>query len=182
MRRFAGVLASLALLGCSGDNPVYGICTVGDVVPDPSEVVIVSPSLQCYRPGGPPKFDSMGNPIPSPPIASGPCPSSTCLKVPLSNPMPPSGTVYPGGVFGLSTIECNADSDCFAEVPCVSGFTCSVAMTVGPECCKRFCICKDYVGPAAIAEPASCDPALPANSCCNLLGRTGNTAYPACGP
>ena len=41
----------------------------------------------------------------------------------------------------------SSDDDCdrVPESPCITGFTCGVAVTVGPFCCRKFCICKDYV-------------------------------------
>ena len=89
------------------------------------------------------------------------CVSRTCLRVPLGRELPP-GSVYPAGNSGLCTAECSADSDCdrVPESPCTLGFTCGVAVTVGPFCCKKFCICKDYVvipDTGELAEPMACD-------------------------
>ena len=55
--------------------------------------------------------------------------------------------MYPEGNNGLCTAECESDDDCdrVPESPCKTGFTCGVAVTVGPFCCKKFCICKDYI-------------------------------------
>jgi len=148
----------LAVAACTG-NPVGRICDLGTTQPDPSEVVVASPSLDCV--------------------------SRTCLKVPLSNPTPPKNSMYPNGTNGLCTAECSANEDCdrVPESPCVSGFTCGVAVTVGPFCCKKFCICKDYVvvpESGTIPAPMACDASNAANACCNLSGRTGNAQYPLC--
>jgi hypothetical protein len=65
----------------------------------------------------------------------------------------------------------------------VNGFTCGVAVTVGPFCCEKFCICNDYVvvpDTGSLAEPMACDASNAANACCNLSGRTGNADYPLC--
>ena len=58
-----------------------------------------------------------------------------------------TGSTYPEGNNGLCTAECESDSDCdrVPESPCMTGFTCGVAVTVGPFCCRKFCICKDYI-------------------------------------
>jgi hypothetical protein len=141
-----------AMIACSG-TPVGRICDLGTAMPDPSEVVIASPSLDCV--------------------------SRECLKVPLTNPTPPKGSMYPGGTNGLCSARCETSDDCekVPESPCVSGFTCGIAVTVGPFCCQKFCICKDYVvvpDTGQIPPPMACDPSNAANTCCNLDGR------PAC--
>ncbi len=145
------------LVGCSGD-PVGRICDLGTATPAPSEVVVASPSLDCV--------------------------SRTCLRVPLSAELPP-GSSYPAGAAGLCTAECTADEDCdrVPESPCVTGFTCGIAVTVGPFCCRKFCICKDYVvipEEGQLETPAACDPDNADNACCNLPGRTGDSDYPLC--
>jgi hypothetical protein len=150
--------AVAATIGACTSNPVGRICDLGSETPAPSEVVVASPSLDCV--------------------------SRTCLREPLGRELPP-GSVYPAGNSGLCTAECSADSDCdrVPESPCTLGFTCGVAVTVGPFCCKKFCICKDYVvipDTGQLAEPMACDEANASNACCNLSGRTGNSQYPLC--
>lgn len=143
--------------GCS-DNPVGRICDLGTATPQANEVVVASPSLDCV--------------------------SRTCLRVPQSRELPP-GSVPPGGNSGLCTAECSSDADCdrVPESPCITGFTCGIAVTVGPFCCRNFCICKDYIvipESGQLATPKACDPADSQNACCNLDGRAGNPAYPLC--
>lgn len=147
----------LALAACGGE-PVGRICDLGAQSPQPSEVVVASPSLDCV--------------------------SRTCLRVPAARELPP-GSSFPSGNNGLCTAECIADEDCerVAESPCITGFTCGIAVTVGPFCCKKVCICKDYVvvpESGQLATPAQCDPGNAENACCNLEGRVGNPAYPRC--
>lgn len=148
----------LALLfGCSGD-PVGRICDLGTALPAPSEVVVASPSLDCV--------------------------SRTCLRVPQSKELPP-GSAYPEGAAGLCTSQCETEEDCdrVPESPCVTGFTCGIAVTVGPFCCQKFCICKDYVvipEDGQLDTPAACDPNDDNNACCNLPGRAGNSQYSLC--
>jgi hypothetical protein len=150
-------IASLSLAGCS-DNPVGRKCDLGVENPSSNEAVVGSPSLDCS--------------------------SRTCLKVPVD-----SGKELPDGFqqlqpnVGMCTAECSADEDCdkVSESPCVTGFTCGIPLTVGPFCCKKMCICKDYVilpDSGKLPTPMACDPAIAANSCCNLDGRPGN--YPNC--
>lgn len=127
-------------------------------MPEATEVVVASPSLDCV--------------------------SRTCLRKPPERELPP-GSSFPGGNNGLCTAECAADDDCdrVPESPCVLGFTCGVAVTVGPFCCRKFCICKDYVvipDSGQLATPKACDAANADNTCCNLSGRNNNAAYPLC--
>ncbi|MGE0871217.1 MAG: hypothetical protein AB7P03_21815 [Kofleriaceae bacterium] len=144
--------------GCT-DNPVGRICDLGTDMPVATEVVVASPSLDCV--------------------------TRTCLRVPLSRELP-EGSSFPMGNNGLCTAECSEDSDCdrVPESPCTGGFTCGVAVTVGPFCCRKFCICKDYVvvpESGQLATPLACDAGNPNNACCNLSGRVGNAqAYPLC--
>jgi hypothetical protein len=93
------------------------------------------------------------------------CASRTCLH------MPGQGE----GESDLCTAECDSEDDCdkVPESPCESGFTCGVAVVVGPFCCRKVCICKDYVVIPDGGMPAleACDPDLEQNTCCNLPGR-----------
>ncbi len=152
-----GLLAGALLASCT-DNPVGRICDLGTQMPEATEVVVASPSLDCV--------------------------SRTCLRKPPERELPP-GSSFPGGNNGLCTAECAADDDCdrVPESPCVLGFTCGVAVTVGPFCCRKFCICKDYVvipDSGQLATPKACDAANADNTCCNLSGRNNNAAYPLC--
>jgi hypothetical protein len=146
-------------MGCE-DNPVGRICDLGAAQPQTDEAVVASPSLDCV--------------------------SRTCLRVPLGKELPP-GSSFPAGTNGLCTATCNSDSDCdrVPESPCLTGFTCGVppGITVGPFCCQKFCICKDYIVVPASGElvpPVACDATKEENSCCNLEGRINNDKYPNC--
>jgi hypothetical protein len=164
-RHPVGVLVLLATIafgafgasGCS-ENPVGRICDLGTAAPGTEEVVVASPSLDCV--------------------------TRTCLRVPKSRELPP-GSQYPSGNNGLCTAECTADSDCdrVPESPCITGFTCGVAVTVGPFCCRNFCICKDYIvvpETGELAVPKACDPTIKDNACCNLDKRVNSPDYPLC--
>ena len=136
------VAMGLVLISCTS-NPVGRICDLGNEMPEPSEVVVASPSLDCV--------------------------SRTCLRVPQGKDLPP-GSTFPEGNVGLCTAECDSDSDCdrVPESPCVTGFTCGVAVTVGAFCCKKFCICKDYIvipDSGHLDTPMACDSSNPANAC-----------------
>jgi hypothetical protein len=157
MIRRRHVVLCLALVACGGE-PVGRLCDLGTETPQPSEVVVASPSLDCV--------------------------TRTCLRYPLGRELPP-GSTFPAANNGLCTAECSGDEDCerVPESPCVTGFTCGIAVQVGPFCCRKFCICKDYVvvpETGQLATPAACDAANVNNACCNLDGRAGNSLYPLC--
>jgi len=151
-------VAALALAGCE-DNPVGRICDLGAATPGVDEAVVASPSLDCV--------------------------SRTCLRVPLGKELPP-GSAFPSGNNGLCTAECSSDDDCdrVPESPCITGFTCGVppGITVGPFCCKKFCICKDYIVVPESGElpPPACDPDNVANACCT--SSTSRRWLPTCRP
>jgi hypothetical protein len=150
-------LGAFAAAGCS-ENPVGRICDLGAAMPGPEQVVVASPSLDCV--------------------------TRTCLRVPKSRELPP-GSQYPSGNNGLCTAECSSDSDCdrVPESPCITGFSCGVAVTVGPFCCRNFCICKDYIvipESGELGVPKACDPTITDNACCNLDKRVNSPDYPLC--
>jgi hypothetical protein len=158
LRLVSFAFVGAALAACGGE-PVGRICDLG-FAPGESENVVASPSLDCV--------------------------SRTCLKVALEVPTSdlPPGSRYPTGNLGLCTDRCEQDSDCerVPESPCVSGFTCDIAVEVGPFCCQKFCVCKDYIiiPTGGRQPPAACDSTNASNQCCNLDGRKGNSQYPAC--
>jgi hypothetical protein len=55
----------------------------------------------------------------------------------------------------LCTADCSSDDDCSdgetgpkgntSDHHCESGFACMTATVVGDLCCRRFCVCKDFV-------------------------------------
>ena len=99
------------------------------------------------------------------------CVSRTCLRVPPAQPM--------------CTAECSQDDDCdrVPESPCTTGFTCGIAVTAGPFCCRKFCICKDFLvlpESGELETPKACDATNADNACCNLSGRVNNPAYDNC--
>jgi hypothetical protein len=154
------IAAPAALVSSCADNPVGRICDLGTATPQADEAVVASPSLDCV--------------------------SRTCLRVPLGRELPP-GSSFPTGNSGLCTAECTADSDCdrVPESPCITGFTCGIpdGIAVGDFCCRKFCICKDYIvipDSGHLGVPMGCDPKIKENTCCNLAGRQGSAAYPNC--
>jgi hypothetical protein len=143
------VFAITAITACGGE-PVGRVCDLGTEAPAAGEVVVASPSLDCV--------------------------TRTCLRVPLGKDLPP-GSEFPAGNSGLCTSECETADDCerVPESPCSGGFACGVAVTVGPFCCRKFCVCKDYIvipDNGELDTPKACDPDDNNNTCQNLPGRS----------
>ena len=134
------VLIIAAGAACS-DNPVGRRCYIGGDAGISSQSIIASFALEC--------------------------PSRTCLHVPLQSELP-EGSEYAD----LCTAECSEDSDCdrVPESPCVSGFACAIPVIVGPFCCRKQCICKDYLPDGGLRVPAACVPGVEGNTCGNLPG------------
>ena len=92
------------------------------------------------------------------------CQSRICLHLPNQSP-------------DLCTAECETANDCDTspESPCQGGFVCMVPTVTGNFCCKKMCVCSDYLsipdGGAEIPTPEACDESVAANECCNLAGR-----------
>ena len=143
----------LGFVSACSDNPVGRKCFIGDVTEQADagmgnngQAIVASPALEC--------------------------PSRQCLRVPQdTGKIPPEGSEYAD----LCTAECSSADDCdkVPESPCVTGFTCAVAVQTGPFCCRKMCICKDYllIPDEGIPTPAACDPDNSANTCINLPGR-----------
>jgi len=119
---------------------------------------------------------SAAPPLPDENVVASPsldCVSRTCLLYPPAQAM--------------CTAECNTADDCdrVPESPCLTGFTCGVPMKAGPFCCRKFCICKDFIVIPESGEleiPSACNADEPNNACCNLSGRTNssNPLYKNC--
>lgn len=137
--------AGLLATACS-DNPVGRKCFIGLDAGAATEAVIASPALEC--------------------------PSRTCLHQPLQRELP-MGSEYSD----LCTATCEKDSDCdrVPESPCQTGFTCAVPVVVGPFCCRKMCICRDYlqIPDGGVPLPQACIAGVPENHCCNLPGNEG---------
>jgi hypothetical protein len=102
------------------------------------------------------------------------CPSHLCLK-----PAVQTGATMPlGGTGATCSAECTQDSDCDGELRdptnaadqrCAKGFACGVPFVKGPLCCKKLCVCKDFLGTAGAATPIACQGSGPA-SCAETTG------------
>lgn len=89
------------------------------------------------------------------------CPSRICLKPVNENTSP-----KPTGPYCSAT--CSSDSDCSGQKKdqsdptdfrCGSGYACGVAFVVGALCCKKVCLCKDFLLPGTgLTTPPTCDP------------------------
>jgi hypothetical protein len=69
------------------------------------------------------------------------CPTRICLQ---------AAQEQPTNVGALCTAECGSDDDCAeaqtgAAPLCPSGFKCAIPTTVGDFCCKKMCVCKDFL-------------------------------------
>ncbi len=94
-------------------------------------------------------------------LEAGACKTGLCLKPVLAPES--SGADPPTGA--TCTDECSSDSDCGGEIRnlgdaedtrCKGGFVCGVPFVVGPLCCKRYCLCKDFLGPDGAQMPVAC--------------------------
>ena len=108
------------------------------------------------------------------------CPSRTCLHFPQDEgATPPMGAQYAD----MCTAECSGDDDCdkVSESPCVSGFTCAVPVVVGPFCCRKMCICRDFliIPDGGVPEPEQ--PAAQPSSALPPPTPVGGTAEPGGG-
>ena len=140
------VLTGLAAITVAcAENPVGRECFIGLDAGTPSQAIVASPALECQ--------------------------SRTCLRVPQERAQLPEGSEYAN----LCTAECGSDEDCdrVPESPCQTGFTCAVPVVVGPFCCRKLCVCKDYliIPDGGVPPPQACDPDIAENTCCNLPGR-----------
>lgn len=152
-RRHASVISTLlsivvltgmaALTVACEENPVGRECFTGLDEGNPEQAIVASPALECQ--------------------------SRVCLRVPQDNPTLPEGSEYAS----LCTAECGSDEDCdrVPESPCQTGFACMVPTVVGSFCCRKLCVCKDYLILPVPPEPQACDPSIADNQCCNLEGR-----------
>jgi hypothetical protein len=88
------------------------------------------------------------------------CPSRICMK-----PSIKPGATGPSDTTAVCSAPCEQDSDCVGQTRdfsnpldtrCQSGFTCTIQFVKGKLCCKRFCTCKDFLGPNAPQTPVAC--------------------------
>ncbi len=89
------------------------------------------------------------------------CPSGLCLKPVQQEAYNVADTA------AYCASQCSTDNDCAgatrdpndpSDKRCRSGYACGVAFVVGPLCCKKLCLCKDFLG-GSLSTPLACDPA-----------------------
>lgn len=91
---------------------------------------------------------------------AGECPGNLCIQ-----PVVQPGAPGPLDTGPTCSGECSSDSDCQGEARdpanpydtrCAGGFTCGVPFVKGPLCCKKLCVCRDFLGPQGLANPIAC--------------------------
>jgi hypothetical protein len=100
------------------------------------------------------------------------CPSRICIKPSREQNVATTDTSP------YCTAECSKDSDCDGERRdpsngkdrrCKGGFVCGVGFEVGPLCCKKICLCRDFLTQSGgLQTPASCDKSKGISTCQNL--------------
>ena len=105
------------------------------------------------------------------------CPSNLCLK-----PVVQIGATIPYPLTQATcSAECAFDSDCDGELRdpsnpldqrCTKGFACGIPFAKGPLCCKKLCMCKDFLGPAGVSTPIACQGGGD-GACSGSIGATG---------
>ena len=146
-RRAVLVVAATAVVSCSNESPSenssdfsnglgVGSLQIGrpcDVLADASTIQAVynpsaleCPSRICLKPDVQPGGTAVGDPTQNPPLR-------------------PTGP--------YCSAMCSQDSDCDGQKRnlkdvndgrCMNGYTCGVVFSVGPFCCKKLCLCKDF--------------------------------------
>ena len=99
------------------------------------------------------------------------CPSRICLKPSREQGVAITDTAP------YCTAECSKDSDCDGERRdstnprdrrCKSGFVCGVATVTGGLCCRKLCLCRDFIAVSAggLQTPTACNKSV--STCQNL--------------
>lgn len=91
--------------------------------------------------------------------AASECPSHVCLK-----PMVDPAVSQPVTTGPFCTADCATDSDCVgvardpsnpSDTSCIGGYACAIPFVKGRLCCRKLCVCKDFI--ADVTTPASCE-------------------------
>jgi hypothetical protein len=100
------------------------------------------------------------------------CPSRICLR-----PSKEPAVARLVDTAPLCTAECSKDSDCEdgetrdgqnpRDRRCKTKWVCGVAFEVGPLCCKKLCMCQDFL-PGPPQTPPSCVPGNTVSTCANI--------------
>ncbi len=100
------------------------------------------------------------------------CPSNICLRQ--------SSALGPVDTTATCTAECSNDKDCEGgetrkgknpnDKRCIKGFACAIEFEVGPLCCRKLCLCKDFLADppqGGYPVPAACVPNT-GSTCANV--------------
>lgn len=100
------------------------------------------------------------------------CPSRICLR-PAKDINKPEMV----NTTSLCSAECSKDSDCDDgerrnssnqnDFRCKDGFVCGVAAVTGSFCCKKLCMCKDFltIPASGLETPSACDKSKNPGAC-----------------
>jgi hypothetical protein len=131
-----GLLATVAAAGCE-DKAIGRVCEL-NAEGAPNQAIVNSQALEC--------------------------PSRVCLR-----PARDINKAETVDTTSLCSAECSKDSDCDGgetrnsgnslDRRCKSGFVCGVASVTGSFCCKKLCMCKDFltIPASGLETPSACD-------------------------
>jgi len=107
------------------------------------------------------------------------CPSRICIL-----PAQESSALAPPTT-SLCTADCSSDDDCAdgerrnssdpGDQRCKGGFVCKVAETVGDFCCRRLCVCTDFLSRNPLTQsfdtstPEVCKPTVDNKAICKNI-------------
>ncbi len=100
------------------------------------------------------------------------CPTRLCLR-----PAQDINMAERVDTTSLCSAECSKDSDCdggetrkgtnMKDFRCKGGFVCGVATVTGSYCCKKLCMCKDFltIPASGLETPKACDRSVNPMAC-----------------
>lgn len=147
---WSGIACLLTSVGCKRDDKIGQLCDL-TVDAGPSQAVVN--------------------------LESDSCRTGLCLKPAVASGASTGDPDSPTGA--TCTDECTSDSDCDGELRnpsnaedtrCKGGFVCGVPFVVGPLCCKRYCVCRDFLGPTGGQTPIACQEPDALASCQSAAG------------
>lgn len=109
------------------------------------------------------------------------CPSHMCLKPAVRSADKSLDTA------ATCSAPCSTDFDCMGSVRgmnnvddkrCKTGFACAVPFEVGPQCCEKMCVCKDFLPGGQASPPLACTSSQAAELVCKPSGPISTQATP----
>jgi hypothetical protein len=107
------------------------------------------------------------------------CPSGMCLKPAIQSEDKSVDTR------AICSAECQTDADCEGELRapyngpydgrCMKGFKCAVPFEVGPLCCKKMCVCKDFLPANGPDLPLACTATQSSAPVCSTANSSDTT-------